>query len=98
MGRTRLLAGLTALMALLATALLTSAPASAHSTPPGTAPFRCTPPKLLPDLGHGSATIAANRHGTVGGFVVADDGSPHAAIWRDGVLQPRFDPGYLRSF
>jgi uncharacterized membrane protein len=54
----------------------------------------CSQPQMLPDLGHGSAATAENRQRTIVGFVGAADGNLHAAVWRNGRLQPELAPTF----
>jgi uncharacterized membrane protein len=49
----------------------------------------CSQPQILPDLGYGSAATAEDHQGTIVGFVRAADGALHAAVWRNGHLQPQ---------
>jgi uncharacterized membrane protein len=62
---------------------------SASSPAPSTVSVSCSQPRTLPDLGYGSAATSEDHQGTIVGFVRAADGNLHAAVWRDGHLQPQ---------
>jgi uncharacterized membrane protein len=63
--------------------------AGSASSPAHTAvSVSCSQPQTLPDLGYGSAATAQNHQGTIAGFVRAANGNLHAAVWRNGHLQP----------